>query len=200
MKKSILILAACLAALSLSACSGNGGPSASAQYNSLNEMLKADYSEIDITVSDTFDTDIFLKSEYKINFSADETTVSYTVEKFLPAGDTLDGPIDLDKTVLKGEAVIKDGVIVSVDGDDVNLSADIAVTGMSFKPGYFKNAEITGMTLRADVKDPSGFLGYELTCSGMRIEADFLDAFYFIDITYTSEIGSQVEYRYDFTL
>lgn len=193
MKKTFFMLAVvCAAVCCLSACTN--------EYDALNAMLNADYSKIVITVTDTFDENTRLQSEYIMCFSENETTVNYTVEKFAIIGDSFDNLITDVKTVLTGEAVIRDGVIVSVNGDDVNLPALVTKRGLNFKKRYFENVQLTGLYLEADVKNASGFLGIGLTCSNMKVQATFLKVFDNICITYTSESGNQVEYKYVFTL
>ena len=180
------------AIFALAACGGKAS-----EYNKLNEMLDASYSKIELTVTDTFG-DLSLESKYTIRYSDSGITVGYTVEKF--AEVTLDNPSTGLKTTLTGEAVIEDGVVVSVNGDDIGLGADIAKTGLTFKKEFFKKAELTDSRLKADVKDASGFLGTQLTCTDMKVEAAFGDVLYNINIVYTSEGGNEVKYAYVFTL
>lgn len=194
MKKQIYVLATLLAATcGLAACG-----SKSSEYAALNEMLDVGYSKIEITVTETFEENLSLESKYTIEYSDSQITVGYTVEKF--AELSINKPLADIKTTLKGEAVIQGGEIVSVEGDDINLSADIAKTGFAFKKKYFKNAELKSMYLKADVKNVSGFMGTKLTCTNMKVDAFFMDAFDYINIMYTSAGGNAVEYRYNFTL
>lgn len=196
MKKQILAIAAIMtAACGLAACHKKDDTS---KFDALNAMLDISYSKIEITVTDTFDDDLFLESKYTIQYSESAITVSYTVEKF--AELSLANPLGDMKTTLTGEAVIQSGVIVSVEGDKISLSADIAKPGLSFKEEYFENAELTNILFKADVKDASGFMGTEITCTDMKAEATFLDALYNINITYTSASGNAVEYLYVFTV
>ena len=193
MKKPIIMLAAvCAAACCLSACTN--------EYDALNAMLDADYSQIVITVTDAFDENTRLQSEYVINFSESETTVNYTVEKFVAIGDSLDALLTDTKTVLTGEAVIQGGVIVSVNGDETDLPALVTKRGLNFKKRYFQNAQLTGVYLEADVKNASGFLGSDLSYTNMKVRATFFNVFENIRITYTSESGNEVEYNYVFTI
>lgn len=159
-------------------------------------MLKADYSRITLTVTDTFDEDTYLKNEYIINYTDSQITVDYSVEKFNEL--SLDNPVTQVKTVYEGQAVIVDGVLVSVDDEEVELTADIAKVGLTFKKQYFKNVEFTDLSLKAEVSDAKSFLDAELNCTDMKVEAVFLQSFYSILITYNSSIGSKVEYKYSF--
>ena len=194
MKKRILMVtAACAAVCVLGAC--NHKPNG---YDAINKMLHADYSKIVITVTDTFDESLSLSSEYTIRYFGDGMTVSYSVEKLAPVSDTSWTEM---KTTYTGEVTFQGGVIVSKSGDEIDLEAtDLAMTGLSFKEEYFENAELTGVYLKADVKDVSGFFGSELACTDMRVEATFLEALYEISVSYTSAVGSAVECQYIFTL
>lgn len=196
MKKIILTIAAIAsAACALSACgtSCNDKGGAKDKYQVLNDMLDKNYSSISITVTDNFDKDTSLKSEYTINYSASEITVDYKVERF--AGISLDSTSTEVKKVYTGTATIKDGVVTG--GEEVGLTADIAKTGFSFKEEYCINANITGMTFQANVKDASAFLGSQVTYTDMTVYAEFLEIFYNIEINYTQN-GNKVKYEYTF--
>lgn len=200
MKKLILkSLAACAAVCCLGACNPLEKESAINQFDALNAMLNASYSQIVITVTDSFDEHTALNSKYIIQYSEDCITVNYTVEKF--SALTLDEPLTDMKTTFIGEAVIKDGVMTIVNGDDIHLTAaDIVKTGLTFKEEYFENTQLSGIYLKADVKNPSAFLGSQLSCTDMKVDATFLEVFYDILITYVSDNGNKVEYKYIFTI
>lgn len=190
MKKKIFAVAvACAAALSLGACT-----TASDEYAPLNAMLDLSYSKIILTVTDTFDESAFLTSEYVLEYSDGGVTVKYSVERFTEI--SIDAPAASNKITLKGEALIKDGAVTG--GENVNLPATIADTGLTFKGEYFENAELEGTYLKADVKNVSGFMGADIVCSDMKVFATFLDSFYEITVTYTGENGNAVECGYQF--
>lgn len=197
MKKKILALAAvCVAACCLGACDSSSNIPAN-DFDKLNAMLHADYSRVVITVTDTFDENTSLTSEYAVNYSDDGITVNYVVEKF--AELSLDDPQEDVKRVLRGEALIQGGAVVSVEGDDIGLTAEIAEMGFVFQEDYFENVELTGIQLKADVKEPAAFFGLQMDCTDMKVAATFLDVFFDINITYTSASG-QVEYTYAFEI
>lgn len=201
MKKSILTIAGvCAAACCFAACEGsaNNNVTESSKYDNLNEMLNKNYSQIVLTVKDTFDEDTYLTSEYTIKYSDSTVTVTYSVEKFTEL--SLDNPSAEVKTTLIGEIEIKNGTAVLISGIDINLTADIAEVGLTFKEEYFENTTLTDMTLQADVTNVSAFVGSQLSCTDMKVKATFIEMFYNINITYTSESGSFVEYSYIFSL
>ncbi len=196
MKKIIFILAAvCATVCCLGACSVNDSDS----YDSLDEMMKMHYSGIDVSVTNTFDENTSLLSEYKISYSGESITVTYAVEKFSALDP--DGPLSGFKTTMRGEAVIENGVIVSVGGDEVDLPVTVTSPGFRFKKDYFSNEKLTGVSFTADVKErcTSGFFGATLPCSNMKVKATFIEGFRDIRITYTSASGSEVKYKYTFT-
>lgn len=190
-KKIFAVAAACAAALSLGACT-----TASDEYAPLNAMLDLSYSKITLTVTDTFDDSASLISVYEMEYSDGGVTVKYSVERFTEL--SLDAPAANEKTTLTGTAQIKDGAVTG--GENVNLPATIADTGLTFKGEYFENADLTGVYLKADVKNASGFTGTDIVCSDMKVFATFLESFYEITITYTGENGNAVECVYKFSI
>lgn len=175
-------------------------PKPSDGYEALNEMLRARYSEVVITVTDTFAEGIFLKNEFEIVLS-EPVSVHYRMERFaelgglggeeLPAGGT--------KTLTEGDAVYRGGALLSDSGG--MLPGALPSGGMEFREEYFSDADLTGIYLKADVKDAGAFLGDpSLKCEDMKVSATFLEVFYDITVTFTSESGVKVEYRYDFRL
>ena len=166
-------------------------------YDALNQMLDANYSKLELTVTDTFDEDTYLVSKYTIVYAEKFVSVNYSVEQFVEI--SLDNPSSSVKTTLSGVAVIKDGEI-TFQGQEIEISSNIVKPNLTFKGEYFNNAQLTDNSLSAGVKNVEGFIGSEVVCSGMTVEAEFMEVFNDIKINYTSESGSQVEYYYDFTL
>lgn len=191
MKKSILMIAAAgVAACALSACGGE-----TTGYDQLNSMLAENYSQIALTVTDTFDEDLSLKSEYVFKYSESEIKVEYSVERF--ADISLDNTSNGLTVTATGTAVIKDGEVKG--GKDAGITADMANLKFNFKEQYFENATLTGVYFKADVKNVGSFLGLALGCTDMKVYAEFLDVFYSIDISYTLD-GNKVECNYVFTV
>lgn len=193
---TICAMALCLGGCSLFAPTPSTTDDGNDSYDALNTMLHADYSQIAITVTNTFDADTVLKSEYTLTYAESSVTVTYQVERFSEL--SLDGATTW-KTTLTGEAVIENGTVVSTRGDDIGLTADIAEISLNFREEYFENVQLTGIFLIADVKDPSGFFGSEVAGSDMKVDATFLNIFCDMNITYTATAGNQVEIQYNFT-
>ena len=197
MKKFIPVLAAlCLGAAAVAGCTAEEDNIPAEKYDELNAMLAKDYSQIVLTVENTYGTDT-LESVYTINYTNGGMTVEYSVERF--AELSLGTAAQL-KTTVTGEAKIEGDEITYIDGEKVDLTAVIQSGGINFKKEYFKNAELTDMTFDADVKNPQGFIGSEITCTNMTVSATYLYFFYSINISYTSQSGNYVKYSYKFTV
>ncbi len=202
-KKVILaVVSACLAAFCFASCESAGGGSSSTgivsygyQMAELNGMLRADYSRVTLTVTDRWEA-VSLTSKYYFTDNEDGTVkVVYSVERFAEIGDWNALPEE-SKTVVNGEAVFKDGEVVE---GEWNAPEGVG-SGLEFNQDYFTNLSVAGTYLKADVKNPSGFLGAQIECGGMHVEATFLSVFFNIDITFTAKTGNFVEYKYEFTV
>lgn len=202
MKKQILMLAAvCAATCCLAACNKPGGqPSGSNEYDTLNAMLTKDYSQIVLNVTNTFDENTWLTSEYTMKYFGDGVIVEYAVEEFTNVDSSLDNPSTELKTTLKGEAQIVDGEVVSVSGADISFPASIVQIGLDFQKEYFKNSVLSGVMFQASVTDVSAFFGSQIICTDMKVSATFSEFFDYIRITYKSESNYNVEYKYIFTI
>ena len=192
MKKSILLVSAiCASACAISACGKDKTPSA---YDNLNSMLSASYSQISISIDNTFTAeDVTLESVYMLIYTQSQVTVQYKVERFSEI--SFENPTSDVKTTLEGIAVIAGDTVTG--GSEVGLTADIAKLKMVFKEEYFENVTLAEGTISADVKDVKGFLGSDLTCTDMKVEAEFSNVFKNITVTY-KQSGNEVEYRYVF--
>lgn len=165
------------------------------EYDALNKMLDYDYSQIVLTVTNDFGGEAVLVSEYTMKISDSGVTVNYSVERF--SGLSL-GSTTAEKTTLTGEATVAGGEVTYVSGDEADLGAVTASGGFDFQKDYFENADLTETYLTADVKNPSAFMGSEITCTEMKVKAIFIDRFYEIKINYKSQSGALVEYKYVF--
>ena len=164
------------------------------EYDELNSMLKESYSNIRITVKNTFtEQNVTLESVYSIDYSESEITVKYTIERF--SAPSLENPDSDVKVKVSGTAVIENG---EISQNEAGITADIATIPLTFKEEYFENIELFGMSIDADVKNVSGFLGTDIACTDMHVNAMFLDLFYYITVTYSTD-GHEIEYKYEFS-
>ena len=191
MKKAILIISAiCVAACALTACNSSCGN----EYKRLNSKLKEDYSQISITVNNTFtEEQITLTSVYTVKYAQNEITVDYKVERF--SEFTLESPVTDVKTTYEGSASIVGGIISG--GEEVGLTEDIASLNLNFKKKNFENVTFNKTFFSADVKNTNSFLGVA-ECTDMHVVAGFDDKFKSITVSYKQGVN-EVEYKYVFT-
>ena len=188
-----VILAGCATAAIFGGCTTDD----SAKYDELNAKLDLEYSQIVLKVTNTYDTDSVLTSQYTIKHVEGMVTVNYSIERF--AEVSLDSATD-EKTTIVGEAVVMGENVIYIDGEKAPLDALTTGTGLRFKQEYFVNATLTDGSLQADVSNPSGFMGALLNGTSMKVNATFGDALNEIKITYLAQGGYQVEYLYAFTV
>lgn len=199
MKKRLLTIAAIgVAVCCLGACKPASSGTAADEYDGLNAMLNADYSQIVLTVTNTYDEDTSLQSKYTINYYDDYILVKYTVEQFTEI--SIDSPSTEMKSIIDGEAIIMGELVTVLFGDDAGITDDIAKLTLSFDESYFKNIYLTNDYIEADVKDESGFLGHNINCTNMSMRASFNNVFNRMEITYTSATDSVVEYIFEFKI
>lgn len=197
-KKSILAIAAvCAAAACFGACvngnnNDNGGFN---RYDEINRMFNLDYSEIAVTITDTFDSNTELVSTYTMTYSGDGITVKYDIERV--KGISLD-TATVETERFNGTAVIKDGVLIS---DDKGMIDIVPVANFKFKEDYFANVndDLLDIKLEADVKNPNAFMGTQISCKDMKVVANYFYSFSDMQITYTAESGNAVKINYVFT-
>ena len=198
MKKSILMIsaaAACAVACGFGACSCKNENSGNAEYDKLNGMLGARYSEINLTVTSTYDENTSLKSEYIITYSDNAITVEYSVERF--SSLSIDNSPTGYKYVLSGEASIENGVVTG--GEEVGITESFANPKFNFNKANFENAAFDSVSFAADVKNSTAFWGLAVSCTDMKVYAVWInDAFSSIKIDYTQN-NAEVVYRYVFS-
>ena len=193
-KKLILAIAAISAAACFGACGKNNG--GFNHYDEINKMFNMDYSQIAVTVTDTFDSSTKLVSEYTMTYSGSEITVEYNVERV--TGISIDtGAVQTEKHT--GTAVIRNGAVISDDGGMIDT---VPSANFKFKADYFTNVVevMIDIQLDADVKNPSAFMGTQMTCTDMHVVANYFDSIRDMQITYTAESGNTVNISYVFTV
>lgn len=189
-----LIMTFCAAAAVCAGCTTKGADNK--EYDELNSKLQFNYSQIVLSVTNEIDEDTTLTSEYTMNFSDEGVTVTYRVETLPELSlDSVAG----EKQTLTGEAKITGKTVTYVSGDEAPLDSLTAGKGLNFKSEYFAHADLTDTHFIADVVNPGGFMGAQLKCTGMKVNASFLSVFSEISITYTGQKGNRVEYLYTFS-
>lgn len=193
--KLSITCALCAAALFFGGCNVTDGDG----YQRLNDMLNAPYTSMTLTVTDSFGDDS-LQCVYKVLYIGDVCRVQYSVERFNGIDAALQGAQTELKTTLSGEAIVMNGMVIPEEGDEVNLSADVVRPGLEFKEEYFANQKFGQNSFSADVTQAGSFFGADVQYRDMRVEANFEEEFSQIVITYTSEGGGSVQYKYVFDI
>ncbi len=187
-----IILFTVVAVLTLCGCEKASGK---VDYDSLTKKLNSDYSGWTLTVMTKKD-DVTLTDIFTVKNSDTQTEIEYSIEKLSELSFDDDNDFITKKS---GTAVIKDGKIETVNGDEVTIEIEnIATLGLSFKAEYFGNAKFSDTSFSASVTNPSGFLGNSLTCTDMTVYASFADKFTKINIIYTAENESKIVCTYSF--
>ena len=162
----------------------------------LNGFLNVTYQTVRLDIA-TKTGAMELSSSYLLS----KDNVEYTVEKMnrLPIdGEMPDTPSGY-KTTLRGTAVIVDGQVTKLDGDEVTLPSYEELRGQfHFDEGNFENVFSNRKTFSADVISPSAFYGAEVDMENMHIEVAYSqNALVSIVITYQT-VHSSVTVTYQF--
>lgn len=156
-------------------------------YEKLNELSSRPYDQILLTVTTTTGGTV-LKADY--NMTADR--VVYAVEQLNELqidGQFEDTPPPYKRTV-NGTAVVKNGEIVKVNEDAVNLPAYREMKGaFHFAAGYLDDLTAESGRMTAGISDVSSFLGTDKTMDHASITVIYNDAA-FEEITIHYEVGT----------
>lgn len=205
MKKKIFALFALLtvALLLFAACDLGLG---TADFQKFNDMLKIDYSKVQVLINTKTDTAEF-DGTFTLTFDGDEITIEYEFDKINFFEISQDGSITAPDgdfiTTEKGTVVVRDGVIVEGDiGVELPDELGIYAGGFSFKQAFFSNVNSKNAKFEADVVNPQGFTGNDtLDCTDMHVvvfqnlNAGTISG---IDLTYEAN-GADVTINYLFT-
>lgn len=204
MKKRILILSIVLVVTLTCLCACVDTTDKSCE--TLTDLLQLNYPIVTIDVTTTT-SNATLTGRFKLMNGGDTTTVEYHYDKIT----VIDWEFDSDgnliipdedwMTTVSGVLVVKGDKIIE-GSDEIDLPLDkIDFLGFSFKPAFFKNVTATKSKFDADVINPQGFTGNDLTSrwgvSDMRVKVTFGDYISRMQIDYVSE-GTQVEIVYNF--
>lgn len=202
MKKSIFavlaVSAVCVSAAGLSGCKSCGADEGVNDYERMQSLLGKSYSQIVLTVTDTFAENTSLVNSYTASYGASDVTVEYRLEEFTSL--SLDAANPQFKTVKEGSVVMRDGVVVQTSGDSTVFSMDLVTGGgINFREEYFTAVMLNDVAFKANVSNPSGFFGVTVACTNMKVSAIYGDYMAEMVITYTAASGHSVEYEYRFT-
>ena len=157
-------------------------------YSRLGGLANREYGLITLDITSTT-SHVSLGARYEI--SADE--VRYSVEKLnrISIDDIASNPASYKKT-LTGVATVKNGVIVSINGDDVELPEYTEMRGLfSFSESCFRDAKDENGVFTADIVDPDSFFNRDVDVSGARISVVYTDeALVSITVSYSTSAAT----------
>lgn len=201
MKRTVSII--CLLTLiCLSFVSCNTGASDDV-YSKLNKLMDSSvYNYLEVTVTTTIDAQTELNSTYTYTKSDGGLKIEYSVEnlgQFEQVGGAWVAPDEMITTAV-GNVTVKDGAIVSSEGDDAPFDMkDAALPHFDFKEVYFKSPVSEDGHFTASVLSPGAFMGTYSPCSAMTVDVLYHE-FTITDIllTYVSPEGNVVEAKYEY--
>ena len=208
MKKVIFtILLVAILALSLIACDTKADGSGSDVSAELNEMVAMDYPIVKLQV-ETTSNGITLVNKYSATTSSASTTIRYTVQSLNNITVNKDGIYNIPDKMIEektGSAIVENGKITVLDGNDVNISVEaLDDIKIKFDKDYFtsiETAEQDGInTFSAIVSDIKGFTGNNsFDGKDMTIQVSYTTALKAITINYTMNSGATVKVIYSFS-
>lgn len=208
MKKVIFtILLVAILALSLIACDTKADGSGSGVYAELNEMVAMDYPIVKLQV-ETTSNGITLVNKYSATTSSANTTIRYTVQSLNNITVNEDESYNIPDKMIEektGSAIVENGKLTVLDGDDVNISVEaLDDVKIKFDKDYFtsiETAEQDGInTFSAIVSDIKGFTGNNsFDGKDMTIQVSYTTALKAITINYTMNSGATVKVTYSFS-
>ena len=196
--KYIIVVVLLFVSVCLCSCKDNGET-----LRKIEIMLRQDYEVIRVNV-DTSKDDITLNGEYVFTRSGeDKIEIEYSYEQ-LANFDVDDGVITSPsefKETRVGTAVVENGQIVSIDGDNIEPETltNLLFSSITLRNSFFKNVKISDYTFKADVVNAKGFLNKpDFEGTNMKVEFGFRKSLDRIEIRYDLS-GAQVTLTYKFT-
>lgn len=199
MKKLICAMLMLALVVCVSACSDTDvelSDGASLVCDLLEELIDREYVSVNVTV--VTDTEFAqLSARYYIN----ENSVTYSIEQLnlLPSLDGAGEPSPDAKTLTEGVAIIENGEIVELNGEDVTLPEGSELTGkFNFDADNLQNIVAENGVLTADVISPSQFYGAEVDMKDVKVAVKYSDsAVEEITVSYSTEKAA-VRATYEF--
>lgn len=201
--KRIVSIICLLTLICLSFASCNGGTTDDNVYGKLNKLMDSGvYNYLQITVTTELDELTELESVYVYTETGSGLKIEYSVEK-LEQFEQVDGvwvsPDNMISTTV-GSVVVKDGALVSSEGDEAPFDLkDATLPHFDFKESYFKGAVNEDGHFAASVVSPGAFMGTYNPCSAMTVDVLY-HQFTITDVqlSYVSSEGNQVTAKYEY--
>ena len=192
-KTQVAIFLILVLAVNLVACGFLSSTPQETVYEKLSRLAKKEYSAVQVNVT-TVTEGITLHSSYVTTFG----TIQYSVDLLNLLDSNASVLHEEYKSTLNGTAKVKDGQVVSIDGDAVSLPSYDALKGsFDFKRSYFEGERDKTGEFTATVKSPSELLGVQIDdVSDMKIAVYYDDdAIERIVLTYkTAQSSVTTEY------
>ena len=207
MKKTIfVILIVTILALALTACNDQ---TSGETYNSINEMLKDEFSMVKLQV-ETTDKGITLTNKYTAMIASNGTMVTYSVQSLAEIVENQDGTFTMPANMIvteNGSASVNNGNIIDLNGKAENIPVDAITTpSLKFDKNYFAGTihsdndgvkTITGSVLDERVKDFTGNQNFD--GKNMTFEVVYNETVESITLNYTMNGGATVKVTYTFS-
>ena len=172
-------------------------------YKQLNTLANSEHDDYTVSVTITDKNTNTLNESYVVTTAENgNTTIYYTVErlnKFIVNGNNITPPISY-KQVLTGNAVVNNGNLFGLEGDDIDVDfTEFKLPTFNFSKDSLGNVVAEDNTLTADVISQSDFLGFTLTEGEAMLEVEFDDtAIHSITLTFKTAAENDVILVYTF--
>ena len=208
MKKSTLIILIAIVltlAVVATACNNLGGNDT---YDTLNKMLKDDFSVIKLEVETTYQ-DVTLTNKYTATTVNGKTSIRYTLQTLSEITKDEDGKYVIPEltTTKTGKADFVNGKLTTIDGDAEDIPIDaITSPSLKFDKRYLSETgtkivdENGTTTLIADVTDIKSFTGNQnFDGKDMTFTVTYGEKLQSLVINYTMNSGASVKVTYTFS-
>jgi hypothetical protein len=170
-------------------------------YAKYSAMISKDFDSFTLKVTTKLDDDT-LNGQYTVETVTAGKKITYSYQKIneiIEENGEYVFPEEY-KSTLNGELLINGNVILSQNGEDLNLPFDkISSIGLEFEADFFENVTQTDKSFSATVVNPSGYVGRTLSCTQMTTTLRFIeDTLIKLEISYLSEHGASVYIEYSF--
>lgn len=192
MKRKILVLVSLVLVLTFVLCACVTEDT----YSDINKLLNIQYSKVELTVSTTLNGET-LTSTVTSTLNGDRTTIDYTLQQYATFGDNIPDSFVEEKT---GQLVVRNGEIISHNGDQAVLEIEQVTAKFHFESSYFGSAQMSGNKFAGIVSNPQGFFGdADFVGDGVKVTVVFDEVIKNLQVNYTSANGAQVKLVYTFT-
>ena len=208
MKKSTLIILVAIVltlAVVATACNNLGGNDT---YDTLNKMLKDDFSIIKLEVETTYQ-DVTLTNKYTATTVNGKTSIRYTLQTLSEITKDEDGKYVIPEltTTKTGKADFVNGKLTTIDGDAEDIPIDaITSPSLKFDKRYFMSTihsendgvkTIIGTVIQDHIKDFTGNQNFD--GKNMTFTVTYGEKLQSLVINYTMNSGASVKVTYTFS-